>query len=241
MVTLVFVTNRASYNKRIESRQPIGSDKVYIDSQTRIEARNIKASQVDSIRLEGNNMGIFWPNSIIVKNPELIDEFLNSLKNATTNSKIGIGNGVNGLRIFFKPVNGRPVEPKYFAFNPQYTDLWYGPKFKVALNKLSKYQAEETRRRAERITLQQLKAAKFGAFVTTDKQTLARLLTALRNVDATAFNYTAPMQGRTGNEFKNLSLSLSSNRNEVFHFLPVSTAPNTKVEPLWRLYSDGKI
>ena len=215
---------------------------IFADKITRDRLKTINKTNIDRIEITGIHMG-YIPNepraSLIVSDSILINHFIVALANATSTSNIRVGNGVDALEIHFKPNVGKTASTEYFAFNPRYTDIWYGPRFKVALNQLSKHQAEETRQRALKLTPQMIKMATFGELNISDRQELNKLIKALQNVDEQAFAYTVvPASGGVrASNLETLQLTLNNGKQVQFHFVPAPTSPNHLVEPLWHLYN----
>ena len=195
--------------------------------------QDVRASDVSRLNLAGVHMGGWAEESVVISDSLLIKVFVEALQNATTNSRIGIGNGADTIEIHFKPRNGQARPSEHFVFNPETSGLWYGEEFKSALKKLSQFQAVQAKQKARTLSEQQVLAARLGSVRVDDSSQIKLLLNALQAVDERAFAYASPPRGAN---FETLRLSLRSGKTMNFRFVLAPEAPSVEMEPLWKLY-----
>lgn len=234
-IILVCATSGIIYARKHHTSRFQG--RTHPDMQTRMIASKIIVSEIDCIRIRGPHMGIIsYKDSIKVRDRVLIQKFVDSLRQSTTTTPIGIGNGVDGLEVHFKIVGGKRRGVEYFPFNAQNTQIWYGPKFADALNQLSDFQAMQVRQRVNWISSSQINFVKFGSFKTVKKKEIQHLLHAIRKVDRRAYAYTENIFGIRGSNFQKLQMVMNNGKTLDFQFVPSAVMPNNEVEPLWRLH-----
>lgn len=213
--------------------------KRYTDVTTRKIVKDFHVSDIESIHLYGLSMGCFGGDGtsvITVSDTKIIGSFLTALRQATTDSKIRTGNGIDTLEIHFKRVNGRHHEDQRFSFNPQMTNLWYGPGFKAALDELAMFQAKQTRRKVSNITIGQLRSVSLGRVSTNDHYKMQLLLKALKNVDSQAYAYTIVKKEVRPVSLETMRVVLKSGKTIILRFFPSPYVPNAVLKPLWDFY-----
>ncbi len=125
-----------------------------------------------------------------MSDPDLIEQFVNALRDAERGQGPPASNATDDLEIDFKPQAHNPSGPIYLPFCVYSTQSAYGPEFIEALHALSDYQARQFRTLMEEKG-NQIQIIEFvGGATIRDPADVQDLVSALKRIDGHAFSHT---------------------------------------------------